>query len=31
MKKIFQLGLMLTMLLGMVGYALPAYASTPQN
>ena len=31
MKRILQLGLVFAMLLGMAGYALPAFASTPQN
>ncbi len=31
MKRILQLGLVFGMLLGIVGYALPAFASTPQN
>jgi plastocyanin len=31
MKKIFNIGLLLTMLLGMFSFALPVFASTPQN
>jgi plastocyanin len=31
MKKMFQFGVVIAMLLGMVGFALPAYASTPQH
>lgn len=31
MKRVFQIGVVLAMLIGMVGIALPAYASTPQH
>jgi len=31
MKKVINIGFLLALLLGMVGYAIPAYASTPQN
>lgn len=31
MKRILQFGMLIALLLGMAGYALPAYASTPQN
>jgi len=31
MKKLFQFGVVIAMLLGMVGFALPAYAATPQQ
>ncbi len=31
MKRIFHLGMVFALFLGMLGFALPAYASTPQN
>jgi plastocyanin len=31
MKKWFQIGVVLSMLMGMIGFALPVYASTPQH
>ncbi len=31
MKKLLNMGVLLALILGMVGYALPAYASTPQS
>ncbi|HSB67366.1 MAG TPA: hypothetical protein VLD65_12375 [Anaerolineales bacterium] len=31
MKKLFQIGMVFALLVGMAGFALPAYASTPQH
>lgn len=31
MKRMFQFGIVIAMLLGMIGFAMPAYASTPQH